>query len=1212
MDKPYDVVIVGSGPAGLGAASRAADRGLHYVLLEAESHIAHTIYQYQKGKHVMAEPGVLPLHSKSKIGFEAGTREQVRAVWEARAKDLAIQFNTKVESIASEAGVFCLKVRDSGKAAELYAQSVVLAIGLQGNLNKLKVPGAARVEYQLDDADRFSGEKIVVVGVGDSAIENAIALAKKNKVVIVNRREEFDRAKSGNSSAIKKNIKNGNIDYVKNSETIRIEELESGSASNCSMQIIFKSVSGDISIVPCNRIIARLGAAPPRGFLESCGIQFKTKDKNALPVISDKYETNMAGLYAIGALAGSPLIKEAMNQGFEVIEHICGEKVAPADELILKNKLRILPGFKDVNTALKDVRSRISLISELTELQLREFMRESNILLKPRRADPELQLSLPRKISKVDELVREGRSLLVLARLNSTDGGMKIHIRIFDAGGTIVMDQAEDDFIRTEGLLGIKERLGSAVDTSDLSEKERRRLLADVMAFAGYTSRVFERNEYSDTFFSILVGEVKLHLDSKSRNKDISLSVGNCFGEIGLISGRRQPVEVTASDGCVLIETPRRTMNKLIKSVESVRVKVDDLFVKRALQMELELVASDEELARIAVATHLERYDVDQIIYQESTPGKYDCRLLRVNSVDGLASNGRGLVTVVLVDTKPNPYLHLRIFNSRGEKVYDKPEREFALGQLDAVNRLKRRFALDPAFSDRFNDAKLLLTKVSRLGQLPSVGKSLVVVALVGNERTTHILAFDEDGKVTINKGEGELIGGTSLQYLKKRLQPLPDDTGQLEGYECKVYTSASDLPQDGRNLVAVTAGGPAGPIHIRVFDASTDKVVDKPEGDLQPCESFSSLKKLLGSIGDGSAVARDSNKEIMRAAMMTAFESLSASEKQQIVGNAIAVAALVLTDDDKKAINADAAAIAEHAVPTDSFYFIRSGSVTLSRRLDGKDHVLSYVPAGHFIGIEGIFNDFGKFETARAAIASEIIRIERDALVTFLEKTPNVRKRVRADLQRKLADQIQTFKVQSSNGEESIIPFLTQQGATDATNVLLIDESLCIRCDNCEKACAETHDGVSRLDREAGPTFAQIHVPTSCRHCEHPHCMADCPPNALVREPDGEITIKDSCIGCGNCERNCPYGVIKMAPKVKPPAINVLSWILFGKSRQPGDEIGQYLDEGKLKEAKKVATKCDLCKGLKIPACVRACPTGAAIRVEPEEYIKSTQQEAL
>jgi Fe-S-cluster-containing hydrogenase component 2 len=165
---------------------------------------------------------------------------------------------------------------------------------------------------------------------------------------------------------------------------------------------------------------------------------------------------------------------------------------------------------------------------------------------------------------------------------------------------------------------------------------------------------------------------------------------------------------------------------------------------------------------------------------------------------------------------------------------------------------------------------------------------------------------------------------------------------------------------------------------------------------------------------------------------------------------------------------------------------------------------------------------------------------------------------------------------------------------------VLLIDESLCVRCDNCEKACADTHLGTSLLDREAGPSFANLHVPTSCRHCEHPHCMKDCPPDAIHRAPDGEVYIADNCIGCGNCQQNCPYGVIQMAVKGEPKKPSLWQWLLFGKGAAPGDEV-HHED----KTLAKKAVKCDMCKDQKGgPACVRACPTGAAIRVSPQDFM--------
>jgi len=75
MTDNFRIAIVGSGPSGLSAAAHAAELGVSHVLLEAEQHPADTIYKYQKGKHVMAEPSVLPL--RSPMSFAAGTREEI-------------------------------------------------------------------------------------------------------------------------------------------------------------------------------------------------------------------------------------------------------------------------------------------------------------------------------------------------------------------------------------------------------------------------------------------------------------------------------------------------------------------------------------------------------------------------------------------------------------------------------------------------------------------------------------------------------------------------------------------------------------------------------------------------------------------------------------------------------------------------------------------------------------------------------------------------------------------------------------------------------------------------------------------------------------------------------------------------------------------------------------------------------------------------------
>ena len=92
-------------------------------------------------------------------------------------------------------------------------------------------------------------------------------------------------------------------------------------------------------------MIARLGATAPRMFPESCGIRFTSDAVDALPILDNTYQSTVPGLYIIGTLAGYPLIKQAMNQGYEVVEFIRGEPITLADEPILHEKFKDLPAF---------------------------------------------------------------------------------------------------------------------------------------------------------------------------------------------------------------------------------------------------------------------------------------------------------------------------------------------------------------------------------------------------------------------------------------------------------------------------------------------------------------------------------------------------------------------------------------------------------------------------------------------------------------------------------------------------------------------------------------------------------------------------------------------------------------------------------------------------------------------------------------------------
>src|ERR1039457_1469036 len=107
----YDIIIVGSGPAGLSAAAHAKSLNAAYVLLECETHAADTIYKHQKGKHVMAEPGIVPLRSDMK--FAEGLRENVLKAWDDGIAGLGmnIEYGKRVNAIQRDYAASNFNVR---------------------------------------------------------------------------------------------------------------------------------------------------------------------------------------------------------------------------------------------------------------------------------------------------------------------------------------------------------------------------------------------------------------------------------------------------------------------------------------------------------------------------------------------------------------------------------------------------------------------------------------------------------------------------------------------------------------------------------------------------------------------------------------------------------------------------------------------------------------------------------------------------------------------------------------------------------------------------------------------------------------------------------------------------------------------------------------------------------------------------------------------
>jgi CRP-like cAMP-binding protein/Fe-S-cluster-containing dehydrogenase component len=270
-----------------------------------------------------------------------------------------------------------------------------------------------------------------------------------------------------------------------------------------------------------------------------------------------------------------------------------------------------------------------------------------------------------------------------------------------------------------------------------------------------------------------------------------------------------------------------------------------------------------------------------------------------------------------------------------------------------------------------------------------------------------------------------------------------------------------------------------------------------------------------------------------------------------------------------------------------DSFYLVRIGFVKVSQAHPGGDMILAYLSRGDYFGETGLLNGDVRTATCSALDHVEVVRISAADFADMNRQFPEVRHQLEIVEQERTRMNRERVTMLSSTPLDSFL----KQGLMEAQSLLLLDLDSCTRCDACVRACADAHDGVTRLVRE-GLRFDHYLVATSCRQCLDPLCMVGCPVGSIRRRNSLEVIIEDWCIGCGLCAENCPYGNINMHP------FNVFA-----------DVAG--LPGAKKAVVKQKATSCDLCSEFAEPSCVYACPHDAAHRVDPRQFFASLLQQS-
>ncbi len=316
QDHIYNLAIIGAGPAGIATAVEAYIEGIrNIVLLEKDENHNSTIRKYYKdNKRVDKDWKGQKVELDGRIYFMDGTKESTLDFFDEILKkhSVKLQTHTEVTSIEKKGDYF--EVHTS--KGTIKSKYVVVTIGRMGKPNKpdYKIPPSIRkrVNYTIDNCN--DGEKILVVGGGDSAIEYAVDLSERNDITICYRRGTFRRANPTNQLHIDAAINSGKIRAILNTNIEGLEDEEGR------VKVLFAQRESEVF----DRVVYAIGGTTPSGFLASSGI----KEKDGKPVHDENYQTNIEGLYVAGDITqeSGGSIALGLNQGYHIAKHIVQQR----------------------------------------------------------------------------------------------------------------------------------------------------------------------------------------------------------------------------------------------------------------------------------------------------------------------------------------------------------------------------------------------------------------------------------------------------------------------------------------------------------------------------------------------------------------------------------------------------------------------------------------------------------------------------------------------------------------------------------------------------------------------------------------------------------------------------------------------------------------------------------------------------------------------
>lgn len=307
----HDLVIIGAGPAGLSAASKAHALGLDVLVIE-RGLVGATIHEYPIGKPLFSTadeielvPGGLVPHGSKP------TREELLTHYTRFVVDsgIPVRTNEAVHSVTPVGGVFEIATSNG----LVRSRTVLVATGINGFRKRLEVPGESpeRVTYRFVEAYPYAGKRVLVVGSGNSAAETALYLEEVGaRITLAMRRPGFGRDPATGKPEIKWWVADPLRERI---GAGRLTVLFDAVVREVTPADAIVSVGGADITVACDAIFALLGTEPDLSLLDGAGVRI---DADGVPSYDPgTFETNVPGLYVAGHITRERHIKGALRVG---------------------------------------------------------------------------------------------------------------------------------------------------------------------------------------------------------------------------------------------------------------------------------------------------------------------------------------------------------------------------------------------------------------------------------------------------------------------------------------------------------------------------------------------------------------------------------------------------------------------------------------------------------------------------------------------------------------------------------------------------------------------------------------------------------------------------------------------------------------------------------------------------------------------------------